>query len=79
MSPLGGTFDLATRSERLEEITRLLEQPKVWNDPERAQKLAEPPDEVPAAPSAADAVIPEAPPAPPASVPAAKPAVGVVG
>ena len=41
---------------------------------ERAQKLAEPPDEVPAAPSAADAVIPEAPSAPPASVPAAKPA-----
>ncbi|MGI9431943.1 MAG: twin-arginine translocase TatA/TatE family subunit [Myxococcota bacterium] len=40
---------------------------------ERAQKLAEPADEAPVAPSAADAEIPEAPSAPTAAAPGAKP------
>jgi TatA/E family protein of Tat protein translocase len=40
---------------------------------ERAQKLAEPADEPPVAPSAADAEIPEPPSAPTAAAPGAKP------
>ena len=36
---LGGTFDYAEKKERLEEVTRELEQPDVWNEPERAQAL----------------------------------------
>src|SRR5678815_5827466 len=38
-SRLGGTFDYATKSERLEEVTRELESPTVWDDPARAQEL----------------------------------------
>ncbi|GLP95544.1 peptide chain release factor 2 [Paraferrimonas sedimenticola] len=36
---LGGTFDYDAKSERLEEVTRELEQPEIWNEPERAQAL----------------------------------------
>lgn len=36
---LGGTFDYDEKKERLEEVTRELEQPDVWNEPERAQAL----------------------------------------
>jgi peptide chain release factor 2 len=38
-SRCGGTFDYATKRERLEEVTRELENPKVWDDPARAQEL----------------------------------------
>ncbi len=38
-SPLGGIFDYANRQERLTEVLRELEDPKIWNDPERAQAL----------------------------------------
>lgn len=36
---LGGIFDYDQRSERLVEVERELEDPKVWEDPERAQAL----------------------------------------
>lgn len=36
---LGGIFDYDQRSERLVEVERELEDPRVWEDPERAQKL----------------------------------------
>ncbi|MFM2478261.1 peptide chain release factor 2 [Celerinatantimonas sp. MCCC 1A17872] len=36
---LRGYLDYASKCERLEEVTRELEQPDVWNEPERAQKL----------------------------------------
>ena len=36
---LGGIFDYETKSERLEEVTRELENPNVWDNPERAQAL----------------------------------------
>ena len=36
---LGGTFDYDTKVEQLEEVTRELEAPDVWNNPERAQEL----------------------------------------
>lgn len=36
---LGGIFDFDAKSERLEEVNRELENPDVWNDPERAQAL----------------------------------------
>jgi peptide chain release factor 2 len=36
---LGGIFDYDTKKERLTEVERELEQPAVWNDPERAQNL----------------------------------------
>ncbi len=36
---LGGTFDYATKKERLEEVNRELESPELWNDPERAQAM----------------------------------------
>lgn len=36
---LGGIFDYAQKSERLEEVNRELELPDVWNEPERAQAL----------------------------------------
>ncbi|MDX1697415.1 MAG: PCRF domain-containing protein, partial [Thiohalobacterales bacterium] len=32
-------FDLETRAERLTEVSRELEDPAVWDDPERAQEL----------------------------------------
>jgi peptide chain release factor 2 len=38
-SRLGGIFDFDTRAERLEEVTRELESPDVWDDPQRAQDL----------------------------------------
>jgi peptide chain release factor 2 len=38
-SPLGGTFDYAEKRDRLDEVRRELEEPDVWNDPERAQSL----------------------------------------
>ncbi len=36
---LGGIFDYDAKKERLEEVNAELEQPDVWNDPERAQSL----------------------------------------
>ncbi|MBY6096036.1 peptide chain release factor 2 [Priestia flexa] len=36
---LGGTFDYDAKQERLEEVNAELEQPDVWNEPERAQEL----------------------------------------
>jgi peptide chain release factor 2 len=38
-SPLGGIFDYAERKDRLIEVLRELEDPRIWNDPERAQAL----------------------------------------
>ena len=35
----GGIFDLDVKNERLTEVVRELEQPDVWNNPERAQEL----------------------------------------
>jgi len=35
----GGIFDLDSKNERLTEVTRELEAPDVWNNPERAQEL----------------------------------------
>lgn len=35
----GGIFDYDLKKERLEEVNRELENPEVWNDPERAQSL----------------------------------------
>ena len=39
MTPLGGIFDYAGKKEQLIEVLRELEDPDVWNDPERAQSL----------------------------------------
>ena len=36
---LGGIFDFDNKVERLEEVSAELEQPDVWNDPEKAQAL----------------------------------------
>lgn len=36
---LGGTFDYDTKVEQLEEVSRELEDPEVWNNPDRAQEL----------------------------------------
>ncbi len=36
---LGGIFDYDAKHERFEEVNRELEQPDIWNDPERAQQL----------------------------------------
>ncbi|OUX88958.1 MAG: peptide chain release factor 2 [Alteromonas sp. TMED35] len=36
---LGGIFDFDAKSERLEEVSRELENPDVWNEPDRAQAL----------------------------------------
>ena len=38
-SRLGGTFDYASRHDRLKEVELELAQPDVWNSPERAQAL----------------------------------------
>jgi peptide chain release factor 2 len=35
----GGTFDYTTKQERLIEVNRELEDPQLWNNPERAQAL----------------------------------------
>lgn len=37
--PFGGIFDFEGKSQRLEEVNGLLEDPTVWNDSEKAQKL----------------------------------------
>lgn len=37
--PLGGIFDYEVKKERLEEVSRELEDPDVWNDPDKAQAL----------------------------------------
>ncbi len=37
--PSGGIFDFDARQERLTEVSRELEDPEIWNDPERAQEL----------------------------------------
>lgn len=37
--PSGGIFDFDTQLEQLQEVTRELEQPDIWNQPERAQQL----------------------------------------
>jgi peptide chain release factor 2 len=37
--PFGGIFDFETKSQRLEEVNGLLEDPKVWDDAQKAQKL----------------------------------------
>lgn len=39
MQRLGGIFDYDLKKERLEEVSRELEMPDVWNEPERAQAL----------------------------------------
>ncbi len=39
LNRLGGVFDYFSRSERLEEVRRELEDPAIWNDPPRAQEL----------------------------------------
>jgi peptide chain release factor 2 len=36
---LGGIFDYADKRDRLEEVSRELENPDIWNDPEKAQSL----------------------------------------
>lgn len=36
---LGGIFDYAEKKDRLEEVNRELEQPEIWNEPEKAQAL----------------------------------------
>lgn len=37
--PFGGIFDFENKSQRLEEVNGLLEDPNVWNNAEKAQKL----------------------------------------
>lgn len=37
--PFGGIFDYETKAERLEEVTRELERPDIWNNPDEATKL----------------------------------------
>lgn len=37
--PLGGIFDYDTKVEQLEEVSRELEDPEVWNNPAKAQEL----------------------------------------
>jgi len=37
--PLGGIFDYPDKKERLTEVLRELEDPDIWSDPERAQRL----------------------------------------
>lgn len=41
MTLLGGIFDFDSRKEELDEVSRELEQPDVWSDQERAQKLGQ--------------------------------------
>ncbi|ASJ75369.1 Peptide chain release factor 2 [Granulosicoccus antarcticus IMCC3135] len=40
-TPSGGIFDYEGKKEELEEVLRELEDPKVWNDPDKAQKLGQ--------------------------------------
>jgi protein subunit release factor A len=37
--PLGGIFDVETKSQRLEEVNGLLEDPKIWSDNAKSQAL----------------------------------------
>jgi len=37
----GGIFDYDAKKEQLEEVLLELENPEIWNDPERAQKLGQ--------------------------------------
>ena len=37
--PFGGTFDFENKQQRLEEVSQLLEDPNIWNDNDRSQKL----------------------------------------
>lgn len=37
--PFGGIFDFETKQQRLQEVSQLLEDPAIWNDNERSQKL----------------------------------------
>ena len=39
LNRLGGTFDLDVKTERLEEVSRELENPDIWSNPEQAQAL----------------------------------------
>lgn len=39
MPSSGGIFDVEAKTRRLEELTREVENPDLWNDPERAQKV----------------------------------------
>ena len=39
MKVLGGIFDFETKHERLTEVLRELEDPKIWDNPEKAQTL----------------------------------------
>ena len=39
MKCLGGIFDYDVKSERLEEVSKELEDPNIWNKPEQAQAL----------------------------------------
>jgi len=39
LKPSGGIFDYDQKKERLEEVTRELEEPALWENPERAQAL----------------------------------------
>lgn len=39
--PSGGIFDYEGKKEELEEVLRELEDPNVWNDPDKAQKLGQ--------------------------------------
>lgn len=41
LSHFGGIFDFDQRKEDLEEVNRELEQPGVWDDPDKAQKLGQ--------------------------------------
>ena len=36
----GGIFDVEAKQERLEEVNLDLENPELWNDPERATKIS---------------------------------------
>jgi peptide chain release factor 2 len=38
-TPSGGIFEFDRKNERLEEVTRELENPRIWDDPEQAQAL----------------------------------------
>ena len=37
--PYGGIFDFENKQQRLEEVNGLLEDPNIWNDAPKAQKL----------------------------------------
>jgi peptide chain release factor 2 len=39
LAALGGIFDFESKQERLTEVLRELEDPKIWDDPEKAQAL----------------------------------------